>query len=110
MCIHGRTMSPRLTERALLCFSKRALKCLPTWDLWHKNELEQLDQVKALGMFGLPIKLPNGGIPMHFHWQCRIKVNGKQRSRLCWDGSPRAAPEEHSATNAHVSCLEHPMF
>jgi len=38
-------------ERALPRFSRRALKRLPTWDLWHKNELEQLDQMKALGMF-----------------------------------------------------------
>jgi len=97
-------------ERALPRFSRRALKRLPTWDLWHKNELEQLDQMKALGMFGSPIKLPKGGILMRFHWQCRIKVNGKRRSRLCCDGSPRAAPEVHSTTNTYASCLEHPVF
>jgi len=57
-------------ERALPRFSRRAWKRLPTWDLWHKNELEQLDQMKALGMFGSPIKLPEGGILiMRFHWQ-----------------------------------------
>jgi len=61
-------------ERALPRFSRRALKRLPAWDLWHKNELEQLDQMKALGMFGAPIKLPEVGILMRFHWQCRIKV------------------------------------
>jgi len=72
--------------------------------------LEQLDQVKALGMFRSPIKLPEGSILMHFHWQCQIKVNGKQRSRLCCDGSPRAAPEVHSTTNTYASCLEHPVF
>jgi len=53
---------------------------LPTWDLWHKNEFEQLDQFKALGMFGAPAKSPEGGILMRFHWQHRIKVNGKRRS------------------------------
>jgi len=60
-------ISPK--ERALSRFSRRALKRLPTWDLWHKNELEQLDQMKALGMFGSPIKLPKGGILRRFHWQ-----------------------------------------
>jgi len=102
------TISPE--ERALPRFSRRALKRLPTWDLWHKNELEQLDQMKALGMFGSPIKLPEGGILMRFHWQCQIKFNGKCRSRLFCDGSPRAAPEVHSTTNAYASCLEHPVF
>ena len=47
---------------------------------------------------------------MRFHWQCRIKVNGKRRSRLFCDGSPRAAPEVHSTTNTCASCLEHPVF
>jgi len=97
-------------ERALPRWSRRALKHLPTWDRWHKNEPEQLDQMKALGMFESPIKLPEGGILMRFHWQCGIKVNGKRRSRLCCDGSPRAAPEVHSTTNTYASCLEHPVF
>jgi len=47
---------------------------------------------------------------MHFHWQYRIKVDGKHRSQLCCDGSPRAAPEVHSTTNTYASCLEHPVF
>jgi len=54
------------------------LQRLPTWDLWHKNEFEQLDQFKALGMFGAPVKLPEGGILMRFHWQHQIKVNGSR--------------------------------
>jgi len=106
--LQSEAISPE--ERALPRFSRRALKNLPTWDLWHKNELEQLDQMKALGMFGSPIKLPEGGVLMRIHWQCRIKVNGKQRSRFCCDGSPRAAPEVHSTTNTYASCLEHPVF
>mgnify|MGYP007080209841 CR=1 FL=1 len=97
-------------ERALPRFSRRVLKRLPTWDLWHKNELEQSDQVKALGMFGAPIKLPKGGILMWFHWQCRIKVNGKRRSWTCCDGSPRVAPKVHFAMNTCSLCLEHPVF
>jgi len=47
---------------------------------------------------------------MRFHWRHRIKVNGERRSRLCCDGSPRAAPEVHSTTNTCASCLEHPVF
>ena len=97
-------------EKALPRFSRRSLQRLPTWDLWHKNEVEQLDQMNALGMFGAPVKLPEGGILMRFHWQYRIKVNGKRRSRVCCDGSPRAAPEVHSSTNTYASCLEHPIF
>jgi len=65
--LQSEAISPE--ERALPRFSRRALKCLPTSDLWHKNELEPLDQMKALGMFGAPIKLPKGGILMQFHWQ-----------------------------------------
>ena len=97
-------------ERALPRFSRNALKRLPTWDLWHKNELEQLDQMQDLGMFGAPQPLPEGGILMRFHWQYRIKVNGKRHSCLCCDGSPRAAPEVHSSTSTYASCLEHPIF
>jgi len=106
--LQSEAISPE--ERAPPRFSGRALKRLPTWDLWHKNELEQLDQMKALGMFGSPIKLPEGGILMRFHWQCRIKVNGKRRFCLCCNGSPRAAPEVHSTTNTYASRLEHPVF
>jgi len=97
-------------ERALPRFSRRALKRLPTWDLWHKNELKQLDQMQAPGMFGSPIQLPEGGILMRFHWQYRIKVNQKRRSHLCCDGSPRAAPEVHSTTSTYAPCLGHPVF
>jgi len=73
--LQSEVISPE--ECALPRFSRRALKRLPTWDLWHKNELEQLDQMKALGMFRAPIKVPEGGILMRFHWQYQIKVNGK---------------------------------
>jgi len=73
--LQSKAISPE--ERALPWFSRRALKPLPSWDLWHNNELEQLDQMKALGMFGLPMKLPEGGILMRFHWSYQIKVNGK---------------------------------
>jgi len=97
-------------ECALPRSSGRELKCLLTWDLWHKNELEQLDQMHTLGMFGSPIKLPEGGILVCFHWHCRIKVNGKRRSCLCYDGSPRAAPEVHSTINSNASCLKRPVF
>jgi len=97
-------------EQALPRFSRRALKGLPTWSLWHKNEIEQLNQMHDLGMFGDPVQLPEGGILMRFHWQYRIKVNGKRRSRACCDGSPRAAPEVHSSTNTYASCLEHPIY
>jgi len=71
---------------------------------------EQLDQMQDLGMFGLPQPLPEGGILMRFHWQYCIKVNGKRRSCLCCDGSPRAAPEVHSLTSTYASCLKHPIF
>ena len=106
--LQSETITPE--ERALPRFSRNALKRLPTWDLWHKNELEQLDQMQDLGMFGAPQPLPEGGILMRFHWQYCIKVNGKQRSCLCCDGSPRAAPEVHSSTSTYASCLEHPIF
>jgi len=106
--LQSEAISPE--ERALPRFSRRALQKLPTWDLWHKNKFQQLDQFRALGMFGAPVKLPHGAILMRFHWQYRIKVNGKRRSRVCCDGSPRAAPEVHSSVNTYASCLEHPIY
>ena len=45
---------------------------------------------------------------MRFHWQYLIKVNGKRRSHLCCDGSPRAVPEVHSTMNTYAS-FEHPV-
>ena len=97
-------------ERALPRFTRRTLQRIPTWELWHENETDQIDQMHELGMFGDPCSLPPDGIALRFHWTYRIKTNGKRRSRVCCDGSPRAAPAVHSNTDTYASCLEHPIF
>jgi hypothetical protein len=39
-------------ERALGTFTRRKLKTLPTWSLWHLAEKKQLDQFESLVMYG----------------------------------------------------------
>ena len=97
-------------ERALPRFTRHRLKKLDTWPLWHKNEVTQLDQMYDLGMFGSPTRPPPAAQILRLHWQYRIKVNGKRRSRSCCDGSQRAAPALHAQADTFASCLEHPIY
>jgi hypothetical protein len=97
-------------ERALGAFTRRKLKTLPTWDLWHLAEKKQLDQFELLGMCGKPCLPPPGAIILRSHWQCRVKLSGKRRSRQCCDGSFRAAPRLHAMAETHASCIEQPVF
>jgi hypothetical protein len=97
-------------ERALGTFSRRKLKTLPTWPLWHAAEKKQLDQFESLGMYGKPCRPPKGAIVLRSHWQYRVKTSGKRRSRNCCDGSLRAAPRLHAMAETYASCIEHPVF
>jgi hypothetical protein len=97
-------------ERALNSFTRRRLKTLDTWPLWHKNEVKQLDQFHELGMYGPPCYPPKDAILLSSHWQYRIKLCGKRRSRNCCDGSPRAAPKLHALAETYASCVEQPIF
>jgi hypothetical protein len=97
-------------EQALPRFTRRLLQRLPTWHLWYKAETKQLDQFKALEMFGEPIPAPPGAILLRLQWSGRVKVDGTRRLRLCADGSPRAAPALHANVETFASCLEHPVL
>jgi hypothetical protein len=97
-------------ERALGTFTRRKLKTLPTWDLWHLAETKQLDQFERLGMYGKPCLPPPGAIILRSHWQYRVKTSGKRRSRQCCDGSARAAPRLHAMAQTYASCIEQPVF
>jgi hypothetical protein len=97
-------------ERALGHFTRRKLKTLDTWPQWEAGEHKQLNQFHDLGMFGSPCSLPSGAILLNSHWQYRIKLSGKRRSRNCCDGSPRAAPRLHALAETYASCVEQPIF
>lgn len=97
-------------ERALGTFTRRKLKTLPTWSLWHLAEKKQLDQFESLGMYGKPCVPPPGAIILRSHWQYRVKTSGKRRSRQCCDGSARAAPRLHAMAETYASCIEQPVF
>jgi hypothetical protein len=96
--------------RALSFFTRRRLKLLDTWPLWHKNEVTQLDQFEQLGMYGPPCYPPKDAIVLSSHWQYCIKQCGKRCSRNCCDGSPRAAPKLHALAKTYASCVEQPIF
>jgi hypothetical protein len=70
-------------KRELSSFTRHRLKKLDTWPLWHENEVKQLDQFHALGMFGKPCFPPKDAIILNSHWQYRIKQSGKRHSRNC---------------------------
>jgi hypothetical protein len=67
-------------ERALGTFTRRKLKTLPTWSLWHLAKKKQLGQFDSLGMHGKPCRPPKGAIILCSHWQHRVKTSGKGRS------------------------------
>jgi hypothetical protein len=64
-------------KHALSSFTRCRLKTLDTWSLWHANEVKQLDQFQALGMFGKSCFPPKDAIILNTHWQYRIKLCGK---------------------------------
>ena len=97
-------------ELALGTLTRRKLKTLPTWPLWNAAEEKQCDQFQTLGMFGKPCTRPPDAIVLRPHWQYKIKTCGKRRSRLCCDGSPRAAPVLHALAESYSSCIEVPIF
>jgi hypothetical protein len=96
-------------ELSLGHFTRRKLKQLDTWPLWHAGEFKQLDQFHALGMYGDPIPRPPTAIVLRQHWQYHIKRDGTCRARNCCDGSPRAAPALHKLVETYSSCVEQPV-
>ena len=98
-------------EQALGYFTRKKLRNLSTWHEWLAGERKQLNQFDDLGMYGDPIDKPNTPdvIILRPHWQYNIKRDGTRRSRLCCNGSKRAAPLLHAIAQTYSSCVEHPI-
>lgn len=90
-------------------FTRRKLKALNTWPLWHAGEVKQLNQFWDLDMYGEPVDRPPNAIVLRQHWQYHIKRDGERRARNCCDGSPPAAPILHRFAQTYSSCVEQPI-
>ena len=66
-------------ERALGRFTRRRLKPLSTWPIWHAGEFKQLDRFHDINMFGTPIPCPPNAIVLRSHWRYGIKDDGTRR-------------------------------
>ena len=63
-------------------------------------------------MFGDPVERANlhkEAIILRPHWQYVVKRNGVRRSRMCCNGSKRAAPQLHAVASTWSSCVELPI-
>ena len=99
-------------EASLGHFTRRKLKGLTTWDKWLAGEAKQLNQFHKQNMFGDPVDistLDKDAIILRPHWNYTIKKDGTRRSRLCGDGSKRAAPKLHDVAATWSSCVELPI-
>ena len=99
-------------EQALGRFTRRKLKKLANWDDWKAGEHKQLNQFHKQGMFGKPFDpkiLEPDAIILHPQWAYAVTRNGTRRSRLCCDGSKRAAPRLHAIASTWSSCVEMPI-
>ena len=61
------------------------------WDEWEQGEINQLNQIHNLWIFGEPLDIPNNTILLIPQWKYSIKRNGNRRSRQYCDVSKRAA-------------------
>ena len=107
--IQSKETTPK--EQALGHFTRKKLKTMSTWDLWHAGETKQLNQFYDLQMFGDPVLLENKSnhIILRPHWQYSVKRDGTRRARLCCNGSKYAAPILHALAMTYSSCVDHPI-
>ena len=101
-----------LEEQVLGHFTRKKLKKLSTWNEWKQGEVKQIEQFMNQKMFGDPIDpitLPETAIIMRPHWQYKLKRSGVRRSRMCCNGSKKAAPTLHVVASTWSSCLELPI-
>ena len=99
-------------EQALGYFTRKRLKRLETWQEWKDGETKQLDQFFRQKMFGDaidPLTLTEVPVVLRPHWQYSVKRSGVRRSRMCCDGSKRAAPQLHAVASTWSSCVELPV-
>ena len=99
-------------EQALGRFTRQKLKSLSNWNVWKKGEHKQLNQLHKQSVFGNPIDpatFDPDSIILSPTWQCAVKQDRTRRSRLCCDGSKRAAPVLHVIASTWSSCVEMPI-
>ena len=99
-------------EQALGFYTRKKLKKLSTWDEWLAGETKQINQFTHQGMFGDPVDratLPKDAIILRPHWNYLVKRNGIRRSRMCCNGSKKAAPQLHAVASTWSSCVELPV-
>ena len=68
-------------EKYLRHFTGINLKRLTTWYEWEQVEINQLNQMHELGIFGKPIYDLNNTIFLRPHWKYYIKRNVNRRAR-----------------------------
>ena len=98
-------------QQALGFYTRKKVKTLDTWDLWHQGETKQLNQFEDLQMFGKPVLIDKHKniIILRPHWQYNVKQDGTRRARLCCNGSKYAALILHALTITYLLCVEHPI-
>ena len=99
-------------EQALGRQTRRKLKLLSNWDTWKRGEHEQFNQFHEQGMFRNPIDpvtLDPSAIVLSPTWQCVVKRDRTHQSRLCCDGSERAASTLHATASTWSACVEMPI-
>ena len=63
-------------------------------------------------MFGEPIDpnlIKGAKVVLRPHWQYSVKRYGVRRSRMCCNGSKKAAPQLHAVASTWSSCVELPV-
>ena len=56
-----------------------------------------------------PITLTETPVVLQPHWQYLVKRSGVRQSRMCCNGSKKAAPQLHAVASTWSSCVELPV-
>ena len=101
-------------ERNLSSFTRKNLKKLDNWIEWRDADDKQLDAHFKAGALGKPVPRPTTleGRRQVFRgvWARLVKATGVRKSRLCLDGSKRAAPWLRQLVKTYASCIEIPCL
>ena len=102
-------------EKKLTSFTRKNLMRLANWSDWQKADDKQLDAHYNAGAIGKavprPEKDPNSPSQVfRAVWARLVKATGTRKSRMCLDGSVRAAPWLRSLVQTYASCIELPCL
>ena len=100
-------------ERNLKSLSTKATRSLPNAEEWIKADFTQLNAHFDSGTIGKAVpkpRLQQGDYPQVYRgvWSRSVKHDGRRKSRLCLDGSKRAAPWLRLILEVYSSCIETP--